>query len=269
MDAAVRDRRLLEKDLREAIAAGQIELMYQPVMEVATSRISSVEALARWKHPDRGHVGPDLFISMAEECGLIDELGEQLLRRACREAMAWNSDVKVAVNLSPMQFMSGKLVELALDALNQSGLPAHRLQLEVTEGLVIRDVEGTFAQLETLRAMGISVLMDDFGVGYSSLSYFQRFHFDKVKIDQSFVKEISTSLTSRAIIQAITRLGRDLGMGIVAEGVETEEQIRALIEAGCTHLQGYWVSRPVNPTLLMGLLGAPSVGLGQICPRAA
>ena len=223
MDAAVRDRRLLEKDLRAAIADGHIELMYQPVMEVASSRISSVEALARWKHPDRGHVPPDLFISMAEECGFIDNLGEQLLHRACREAMTWSSDVKVAVNLSPMQFISGKLVDKVQSALEGSRLPARRLQLEVTEGLVIRDVEGTFAQLEALRALGISVLMDDFGVGYSSLSYFQRFHFDKVKIDRSFVDEIATSPAARAIITAVTNLGRELEMGIVAEGVETEE----------------------------------------------
>ena len=256
MDEAARDRRTLENDLRHAVELDGIELAYQPVLSVETGQITSAEALARWTHPSRGPIKPDLFISLAEESGLIDRLGKQLLRRACLDAQSWPAHVRVAVNLSPLQFVSGKLVKTVTSVLDESGLVANRLQLEVTEGLVIRDVERTFDQLEQLRALGIQVLIDDFGVGYSSLSYFQRFPFDKVKIDKSFVDTVATSLASRAIIQSVVGLGDKLGMGVVAEGVESDEQMRLLVECGCTHLQGYLFSRPL-----------PAGGLQQLLDR--
>jgi diguanylate cyclase (GGDEF)-like protein/PAS domain S-box-containing protein len=245
MDAAARDRRKLEGELRRAIDAGEIGLQYQPVLAVATGQMTSVEALARWRHADRGPISPDIFIPLAEESGLIDALGEHLLRTACTDALAWSDNVRVAVNLSPLQFLSGRLIDTVRATLESSGLAANRLQLEVTEGLVIRDVDRTFAQLEQLRALGIQILIDDFGVGYSSLSYFQRFPFDKVKIDKSFVTDVASSRSARAIVQAVVGLGETLGMAIVAEGVETEEQMRVLAEAGCTHVQGYLFSRPL------------------------
>ncbi|HEY8604409.1 sensor domain-containing phosphodiesterase [Tsuneonella suprasediminis] len=257
MDAVAQDRRKLETDLREAVERDQFDLAYQPMFSARTGQITSAEALARWTHPDRGPIRPDIFISVAEECGLIDRLGEQLLRRACCDAQSWPDHVRVAVNLSPLQFHSGKLIETVGRAINDSGIRANRLQLEVTEGLVIQDVERTFQQLEELRALGIQVLIDDFGVGYSSLSYFQRFPFDKVKIDKSFVDEIATSRTAKAIVQAVVGLGSALGMGVVAEGIETEEQMRLLIAGGCTHLQGYLLSKPVSAHVLQQMLARP------------
>ncbi|QJU57400.1 EAL domain-containing protein [Sphingomonas sp. AP4-R1] len=246
MDTASRDRRALEGDLRKAIFDGQITLAYQPVVSAVTGAITSVEALARWTHPVKGPIPPDIFISLAEECGLIETLGTGLLRVACRDATRWPENLRVAVNLSPLQFQAGNLSETVERVLTETGLVPNRLQLEVTEGLVIRDVDRTFAELERLRALGIQILMDDFGVGYSSLSYFERFPFDKVKIDKSFVDKIVTSRASRAIVQAVVGLGGSLGMGVVAEGVETEEQMRALVGAGCTYLQGFLFSKPVN-----------------------
>jgi diguanylate cyclase (GGDEF)-like protein/PAS domain S-box-containing protein len=258
MDAAARDRRTLEQDLRLAIGNDEIALFYQPVLAAADGKITSAEALARWTHATRGPIRPDIFISLAEECGLIDDLGEKLLRRACVDAQSWPEHIRVAVNLSPLQFLSGKLLGTVEAALAEAGLMPNRLQLEVTEGLVIRDVERTFSQLEELRTLGIQVLIDDFGVGYSSLSYFQRFTFDKVKLDKSFVDEITTSRAARAIVHAVVGLGRELGMGIVAEGVETEEQMRLLTSYGCTHLQGYLFSCPVPEPTLRTLLHAPT-----------
>ncbi|WP_197277105.1 bifunctional diguanylate cyclase/phosphodiesterase [Sphingomonas profundi] len=246
MDAASRDRRTLESDLRTAIGNGEIGLVYQPVMSTQTGLITSVEALARWKHPVRGPISPELFIPLAEETGLIVPLGATLLRKACSDAVSWSSDIRVAVNLSPLQFQSGDLSTTVAKVLRETGLEANRLQLEVTEGLVMKDVERTFSELELLRALGIQILMDDFGVGYSSLSYFQRFPFDKVKIDKSFIDQITTSRAARAIIQAVIGLGEALDMGVVAEGVETQDQMRLLVEAGCTHLQGYLFSIPLK-----------------------
>ncbi len=246
MDAALRDRRKLESDLRHAVESKHIRLEYQPVVSTSTGAITSLEALARWTHDSRGPVRPDDFISLAEECGLIDQLGSQLLVQACTDALAWPERIRVAVNLSPLQFMSGTLVDTVRETLTSTGLAPGRLQLEVTERLVIQNTEETFAQLEELRALGIQILIDDFGVGHSSLSYFQRLPFDKVKIDKSFIDEIETSRAAKAIVQAVTGLGHQLSMGIVAEGVETNHQRRMLIELGCTHLQGYLFSKSLD-----------------------
>lgn len=246
MDRATQDRRGLERDLRAALDSDEITLAYQPVVSTKTEQITSVEALARWCHPIRGPIPPDLFISIAEESGLITQLGTRILCIACEEAMEWPEHIKVAVNISPMQIHAGDLSEVVRNVLTATGLPSHRLQLEVTEGLFLRDVDLTFRELEQLRSLGIQILMDDFGIGYSSLSYFERFRFDKVKIDQSFVRQMLTSQAASAIIQAVIGLGTTLGMGVVAEGVETPEQMVGLVEAGCTHLQGYLFSKPLH-----------------------
>ena len=244
MDLAARDRRVIEVDLRRAIDEQSIHVVYQPVVSTATGQTTSFEALARWTHPERGPIPPDLFISIAEECGLVPALGEQVLEAACLEAADWPSEIRVAVNLSPVQFETGDIVATVQKVLTRTGLAPARLQLEVTEGLVIRDVERVFCVLEQFRSLGIQILMDDFGVGYSSLSYFERFPFDKVKIDRSFVAKMQSSPAAAAVIEAVVGLGRRLGMGIVAEGVETGEQMEALVAMGCTHLQGYLISRP-------------------------
>jgi diguanylate cyclase (GGDEF)-like protein/PAS domain S-box-containing protein len=259
MDAAARDRRSVARDLRKAVADGEIALAYQPLICAQSGQVTSAEALARWTHPTRGPIRPDIFIPLAEEYGLIDILGEQLLRRACIDAQTWPEPLCVAVNLSPLQFLSGRLIATVCEALALSGLAPQRLQLEVTEGLVIRDVERTFDQLEQLRKLGIQILIDDFGVGYSSLSYFQRFTFDKVKIDKSFIDEIATSQAARAIVQAVVGLGQQLGMAVVAEGVENEAQMSLLAGLGCTHLQGYLFSHPISAKALAKL---PNVSLG-------
>lgn len=247
MDATMREHQMLEIALREAIEADAITLAFQPVRSLETGHITSFEALARWTHDVRGSVPPSEFIPLAEECGLIEKLGAGLLRRACNEATRWPDHIRVAVNLSPLQFQNDRLCETVRQVLKDTGLASERLQLEVTEGLLIRDVDRTFRQLQQLRSLGIQILMDDFGVGYSSLSYFERFPFDKVKIDRTFVDTAPTSAASQAIIKAVAQLGTTLGMGVVAEGVETKEQLQLLTTYGCSHVQGYLTGRPMTP----------------------
>ena len=262
LDAQVRDRRMLESELRIAIERGDIVLHYQPVMSVRTGMVSSVEALARWEHETRGPISPEIFIALAEDCGLIDKLGCKLLNRACDDMLALPETMRVAVNLSPQQFKSGDLVPTVRAALQRTGVDPQRLQLEVTERLVIENTQETFTQLEELRSLGIQILMDDFGVGHSSLSYFQMFPFDKVKIDKSFIADIESSKTARAIVEAVIGLGRQLSMGVVAEGVECEEQRDLLSDLGCTHLQGYFFGKPVplqQVAQLVARKGAPAV----------
>ena len=267
LDEAAADRRSLEADLRKAIDCRSIDVAYQPVISTMTGQISSFEALARWTHPERGPIGPDVFIAIAEECGLVGELGAQVLETACATAATWREEIRIAVNLSPVQFEDPGLVGKISDVLARTGLAANRLQLEVTEGLVIRDVDNTFRVLAELRALGIQILMDDFGVGYSSLSYFERFPFDKVKIDRSFVDKLSTSLAARAVIEAVVGLGKALGMGIVAEGVETSEQMRLLTELGCTHLQGYLFSAPQSAEAFSQVLARSAAADAPISGR--
>jgi diguanylate cyclase (GGDEF)-like protein len=260
MDDAVRDRQLLEIALREALEDDTIDLAFQPVMSVSAGTVASFEALARWVHPTRGPIPPSDFIGLAEECGLIEELGARLLRKACDEAVRWPEHLKIAVNLSPLQFDSGRLCGIVRGVLEETRLRPARLQLEVTEGLLIRDVDRTFEQLEQLRALGIQILMDDFGTGYSSLGYFERFPFDKVKIDRSFVDRIPSSAASQAIVRAVVQLGTTLKMDIVAEGVETCEQMEMVVACGCTHVQGYLLGRPISTIdlgrFLAGLTGS-------------
>ncbi|MBB5695293.1 bifunctional diguanylate cyclase/phosphodiesterase [Muricoccus pecuniae] len=254
MDARMQLRRVLELDLRRALTAGEFELHYQPVVEVATRRVRGAEALIRWRHPERGLVSPDSFIPLAEEIGLIVPLGEWVLIRACKEAVTWPGVPKVAVNLSPTQFTSRGLVDAVVSALELSGLEPSRLELEITETVMLKDTEATLATLHRLKALGVRIAMDDFGTGYSSLSYLQRFPFDKVKIDRSFTSGLELSRQSNAIVRAVTDLCAGLDMTTTAEGVETEEQLRALRREGCQEAQGYLFSRPCPAGEIRGVL---------------
>jgi diguanylate cyclase (GGDEF)-like protein/PAS domain S-box-containing protein len=244
MDAQLQARRLLEADLRKALANDEFELYYQPQINIRRHEISGFEALLRWRHPERGMVSPAEFIPVAEDIGLIAPLGDWVLERACAEAANWPKDVKVAVNLSPVQFRNRTLVESVDKALTRSGLCPSRLELEITESVLLQDNETTVATLHQLRELGVCVAMDDFGTGYSSLSYLRSFPFDKIKIDQSFVRELTSRADCLAIVHSITRLGASLGMITTAEGVETEEQYQQLRAAGCTEVQGYYFGRP-------------------------
>jgi len=245
LDARVRARRNLEADLRRAIAVQEFELHYQPLVDARTGRITAAEALVRWRHPERGLVSPADFIPLAEETGLIGPLGQWVLRTACTQAARWPAHIRVAVNLSPAQFRDLRLADTVKAALTTSGLAADRLELEITEGVLLADEERTLATLTRLRAAGVSISMDDFGTGYSSLSYLRRFPFDKIKVDQSFVRQLPGDAESAAIVRAIITMGTCLGMAITVEGVETAEQFAFTTAEGCDQVQGYHVSRPL------------------------
>ncbi len=244
MDARMQVRRTLELDLRKAIVNGEFELYYQPIVDVKTTQITSCEALIRWHHPERGMVAPAEFISIAEETGLIVPLGEWVIRQACAEAVRWPKHVTVAVNLSPAQFKSHNLLPTIIGALATSGLPAGRLELEITELVLLEDNDGAFAVLHQLRDLGIRIAMDDFGTGYSSLGYLRRFPFDKIKIDQSFIRDLSKKEDSIAIIRAVVGLCSSMGITTTAEGVETKEQLARLTAEGCNEVQGFLFSPP-------------------------
>jgi diguanylate cyclase (GGDEF)-like protein/PAS domain S-box-containing protein len=244
MDARMQARRALEVDLRKALAKGEFELYYQPIINVAANEVSACEALLRWQHPKRGMISPLDFIPLAEETGIIVPLGEWVLRQACAEVALWPKKVKVAVNLSPMQFKSKNLVPTVVSALAASGLPANRLELEVTESVLLQDNDATLATLHQLRGLGVTISMDDFGTGYSSLSYLRKFPFDKIKIDRSFISGISGQDDSFAIVRAVAAIGSSLKMTTTAEGVETREQFDRIKSEGCTEVQGYFFSPP-------------------------
>jgi diguanylate cyclase (GGDEF)-like protein len=244
MDAAMQKRRTLELDLRKALVNGEFELYYQPLITLETSEVSGFEALLRWNHPERGLVPPLDFIPLAEETELIVPLGEWVVRQACREATRWPNDIHVAVNVSPIQFKARNLVQIVMGALAQSGLPAQRLELEITESVLLLNGESTLATLRQLRELGVRISMDDFGTGYSSLSYLRSFPFDKIKIDRSFVQDLDSNEDSQAIIRAVTGLGISLGMATTGEGVETQEELDYLKSEGCTEAQGYFLGRP-------------------------
>jgi predicted signal transduction protein with EAL and GGDEF domain len=244
MDAHIQLRRSLELDLRDAIVRNEFELYYQPLVNVASGNVTGFEALLRWHHPVRGLVSPADFIPVAEETGLIVAIGEWVLRMACFEAENWPAEISIAVNLSPVQFKAADLVNTVRAALAASGLRPDRLELEITESVLLHDSVGTLAALHQLRAMGIAIALDDFGTGYSSLSYLRSFPFDKIKIDQSFVHNLVDNKESMLIIRAVTGLGHSLCMKTTAEGVETQEQLNKLREEGCTEVQGYLFSRP-------------------------
>ena len=253
MDIRMQARRALELDLRGALANGQFELFYQPQVKVG-SGISGFEALLRWHHPQQGLVSPAVFIPLAEEIGLIGSLGDWVLQRACAAAAGWPGNLKVAVNLSPAQFSRRALAEDVAAALAASGLPPHRLELEITETVLLQDDERVLETLHALRALGVRIAMDDFGTGYSSLGYLRRFPFDKIKIDQSFVRGVADRADCLAIVRAVIGLGRSLGMSVVAEGVETHEQLAKLIAEGCVEVQGYLFSRPRSEAAIEEML---------------
>jgi diguanylate cyclase (GGDEF)-like protein len=246
MDLEMQARRRLETDLRCALADGQFELYYQPLVDATSQGLTGFEALLRWNHPTRGKVPPAEFIPLAEEIGLIRPIGAWVLERACADAANWPSPLKVAVNLSPVQFRNGRLVQDVEHALAMAGLPSRRLELEVTESVLLQQNEATLGILHGLRALGTRISMDDFGTGYSSLSYLHRFPFDKIKIDQSFVRNLAQEKGSLEIIRAVVGLGRALNMEVLAEGVETPEQLSMLQAEGCDELQGYLFSRPMS-----------------------
>lgn len=245
LDEKMRERRAIEAGLRSAIAEGQLELHYQPLVDAGTGKITSAEALVRWNHPERGLIPPIEFIGIAEETGLILPLGEWVLRTACAEAATWPADMGVAVNLSPAQFREKSLVDIIAAALKSAGLAADRLDLEITEGVLLSDEHATMQTLNDLVALGVRVSMDDFGTGYSSLSYLRKFPFDKIKIDQSFVNQLPEDEESAAIVRAIITMARCLGMATTVEGVETHAQFAFSVDAGCDTLQGYLISRPL------------------------
>ena len=244
MDARAQARRLLELDLRAALQREEFEVYYQPIRDVAKDVVVAFEALVRWNHSLRGMISPVNFIPLAEETGLIVPLGDWVLRQACMDAAGWSQDVGVAVNLSPVQFKNPSLVSTVKEALKASGLPAHRLELEITELVLLQNSEATLAVLHELRGFGVRISLDDFGTGYSSLSYLRSFPFDKIKIDRSFVSELATRDDSMAIVRAVTGLGKSLGIVTTAEGVETDAQFDLLRREGCTQAQGYLFSRP-------------------------
>ncbi|HTB02593.1 MAG TPA: EAL domain-containing protein [Bradyrhizobium sp.] len=244
MDAQVKARRKLETDLRQAIAEEALEVYYQPCVSLADDKITGCEALLRWRHPERGMISPAEFIPIAEETGLINALGEWVLTTACTEAALWPDDIRIAVNVSPVQFKSGTLALKIVAALAASGLPAGRLELEITEAVLIRDDEAALAILHQLRQIGVRIALDDFGTGYSSLSYLQRFPFDKIKIDRCFVKDIAEPGGSSCIVQAVVNIAAERNMTTTAEGVETEQQRQLLAELGCSEMQGYLFSPP-------------------------
>ncbi|MEX6508111.1 EAL domain-containing protein [Jiella sp. M17.18] len=243
MDAQLQARRSLELDLRQAAERDELELYYQPFVDTRTRRVSGFEALMRWRHPERGFVPPADFIPVAEECGLIHTLGAWALETACRQAASWPDGMIVSVNLSPTQFRRSTLVADVERALSSAGLPASRLQLEITESLLLQETSAVLETLNRFRALGIRISMDDFGTGYSSLGYLSRFPFDKIKIDQSFVRNLEAR-DNLAIVRAVIGLSRAMDMSVIAEGVETREQAERLIREGCVEMQGYYFSRP-------------------------
>jgi diguanylate cyclase (GGDEF)-like protein len=254
MDVIVQARRLLERDMRAALAQDRFALFYQPLINLQTKKVTAFEALMRWDHPERGQVPPSEFIPVAEEMGLIVQLGEWALRQACAEAMKWPDSICVSVNLSPVQFLKGSLVSTVMSALAASGLSASRLELEITESVLLEKSERNIAVLNQLRELGVRIAMDDFGIGYSSIGYLRSFPFDKIKIDQSFVRDLLVDQGSLAIVRAISGLGASFGMVTTAEGVETVDQMRCLNLEGCVEVQGYLFSKAVPASQIVGLL---------------
>ena len=256
MDARMRERSALELDLRKAVVNGEFTLSYQAVVNIKTGKVTVCEALICWHHAERGWVAPTEFIPIAEETGLIVPIGEWVLNQACAEAAQWPDEVVVAVNVSPVQFKSADFVHVIARALAKSRLPASRLEIEITELVLMQDNEAALASLHRIKELGVSIAMDDFGTGYSSLGYLRSFPFDRIKIDQSFIRDLSKDKESSAILRAVVGLGRSLGIVTTAEGVETRDQLEVLRTEGCTDAQGYLFSRPQNAAGLRDFLAA-------------
>ena len=256
MDSIVQARRTLERDMRKGLMQNEFRLHYQPLVNLQTRKVTAFEALMRWQHADRGMISPGEFIPVAEEMGLIIQLGEWALRQACMDAMQWPDDISVSVNLSPLQFVKGNLITTVISALASSGLPAERLELEITESVLLEKSDRNLDSLNQLRALGVRLSMDDFGTGYSSIGYLRSFRFDKIKIDQSFIRDLITDDSCLAIVRAIIGLGISFGITTTAEGVETDEQLRRLNLEGCIEVQGYLFSKPIPPSQIQTLLGS-------------
>jgi diguanylate cyclase (GGDEF)-like protein len=269
MDARLRERRELEADLRVAIREGQFEVHYQPLLDLATGTIRGLEALVRWQHPVRGQIAPLDFIPIAEDTNLIIPIGEWVLRQACRDAARWSEEVRVAVNLSPAQFKRGDLLAVTMNALAAANLAPDRLELEVTESVLLHDEEWVRSLLERLKALGVRIALDDFGTGYSSLSYLRSFPFTKIKIDRSFVADMAGTNDALAIVQATIQLSERLGLETTAEGVETLEQLDLLVSEGCTQAQGYHISRPVPAAQVQTLLDQYAPTRGRLATSAS
>jgi diguanylate cyclase (GGDEF)-like protein/PAS domain S-box-containing protein len=253
LDDRVNNRHALQADLRDALATEKgLEIHYQPIIGISSGEVEGFEALARWRHPTRGLIMPDEFIPIAETSGLIVELGEWVLTQACAQALDWDPPLWLSVNVSPVQFASGDLADTVERTVRQSGIDPKRLELEITEGVLIQDPELALTILSRIRAIGVKIVLDDFGVGYSSLSYFRQFPFDKVKIDRTFIADMLESSEARAIVQAVISLGRGLNLQVVAEGVESHLQLAALTKRGCTHAQGYLFGRPMPISSFVG-----------------
>jgi diguanylate cyclase (GGDEF)-like protein len=245
MDARIQKRAALEHDMRAALRAGQFTLAYQPRINLRTNRVAGVEALVRWEHPKDGLLLPGEFISVAEESALILPLGEWILRTACEQAKSWPG-LTLAVNISPVQFKSRNFLHAVRQALEETGLEPGRLELEVTEGILLENTEQSVATLRELRDLGVRLSMDDFGTGFASLSYLLRFEFDKIKIDRSFILSIADRISADAIVRSVLGLGHSLNMEVCAEGVETLEQLEFLRREGCDEVQGFLFSEPVR-----------------------
>ncbi|MEP1327305.1 EAL domain-containing protein [Pseudophaeobacter sp.] len=253
MNDALVARKKIEASLRSAISDNQLILHYQPQIDLATNSIKGVEALLRWNHPEEGLISPDAFIPLAEECGLIIPIGDWVIQEACRQAKDW-PDLTFAVNVSPIQFRQGNIVRTVSNALAQEGVDPSRLEIEITEGVLLAHTDETIEILKELQAMGVRIAMDDFGTGYSSLSYLRRFPFDKIKIDQSFTKDLGTCADADSIIAAVIRLGASMGMTSNAEGVETLEQAELLRLQGCKEVQGFHFSKALSSASISELL---------------
>jgi EAL domain-containing protein (putative c-di-GMP-specific phosphodiesterase class I) len=259
MDARVQNKHALERDLRNALARSEFELYYEPSVDLRTGQVCSVEALMRWNHPQRGLVSPRDFIPVAEECGLIVPLGQWALEQACCDAAAWPRHLRVAVNLSPSQFRVGNLLQMVSDTLARTGLPASRLELEITETLLLQNNNTNLAVLHKLRGLGISIAMDDFGTGYSSLSHLRSFPFDKVKIDRSFIDDITRRDDAVFIVRAIVGLCGDLGIRMTTEGVENIDQLSILLRNGCREAQGFLFALPQPADRVAALIASRSL----------
>lgn len=246
MGAEVRDRRQMEHDLRQAVARDEFTLVYQPQSDISSGQIVGFEALLRWQHPSRGHVSPAVFIPVAEDSGAILQIGEWVLRSACREAASWPQPLMIAINVSALQIYSENFVQLVHTVLLETGLSPRRLELEITETALVRDLQRALNALRQIKALGVRIAMDDFGTGYSSLSNLRAFPFDKIKIDGSFVKSVHTNDQAATIVRAVLGLGRGLGLPVLAEGVETSAELRFLENEKCTEVQGYLLGRPSN-----------------------
>ncbi len=256
MDEKMQYRRNLERDLRRALALGELALVYQPQVNLRLNAVTGFEALLRWQSPTRGAVSPLEFIPVAEDTGIITSIGEWVLRTACREAASWPGARTISVNVSAIQFKNPNFVTTILSALAESGLDPRRLELEITESVMLDAHGSALAMLQTLRGIGVRVALDDFGIGYSLLGYLRSFPFDRIKIDQSFVRGASNDPVGHAIVRAIASLGQSLGMTTVAEGVETDEQMARITADGCTDVQGYLISRPMSPEHIDGFLSS-------------